>query len=353
MAVDSEPNEGSRKTLDEIRRELDAEYGFVEIHRASDLPETPDDVDPGDRATDPRPADRPVEARVFRPRPQAPRPLAPPRPIAWDDDDEVGDDRVEQLFERHQLAMGRRADDDERPRRSGYLLAALIGCAAGQALLLGFLLVTQQRLSADLFRTTLALSPRVEAPAPVTPAAPPAAAPAAAPTAAAESAPSKEQSAPPKEEVAQSIVSIPPDAEPAAATPPEPPRPVASPPPTDLPPRTVAKATTSQASRPPSASQETQTPPARRPRSRDANDVAEAQTQLRFALKEWLRTSQSTDPVIVLGPDGRTAKTYVSIASPIGFIPREQRWELDARGWNLVDDRQAGLPHAAPPPRGR
>ena len=29
MAFNSESNEGSSKTLDEIRRELDAEYGFV------------------------------------------------------------------------------------------------------------------------------------------------------------------------------------------------------------------------------------------------------------------------------------------------------------------------------------
>jgi hypothetical protein len=48
--------------------------------------------------------------------------------------------------------------------------------------------------------------------------------------------------------------------------------------------------------------------------------------------------------VIVLSPDGRTAKTYVSMVSPVGLVPREQRWELGPRGWSLVDDRQAGLP---------
>jgi hypothetical protein len=48
--------------------------------------------------------------------------------------------------------------------------------------------------------------------------------------------------------------------------------------------------------------------------------------------------------VIVLNADGRTAKTYVSMVSPVGLIPREQRWELGPGGWNLVDDRQAGLP---------
>jgi hypothetical protein len=82
--------------------------------------------------------------------------------------------------------------------------------------------------------------------------------------------------------------------------------------------------------------------------------VADAQARLRYALNEWLRTSAhgraavpATEPVIVLGPDGRTAKTYVSIASPIGLIPREQRWQLDAGGWTMVDDRQSGLPRPA------
>jgi hypothetical protein len=233
-------------------------------------------------------------------------------------------------------------------------VAALLGCVVGQALLLVFLLVTQHRLSAELLRTTLALSPRVESTAPASPPAAPVAEESVAP-------PVKEESTQPKEEVVQSIVSVPPDAAPPAATPAE--APVAAPAPVDLPPRATSKSTTSttsQASRPPSTTQETQIPAARRPRIRDANDVAEAQGRLRSALKEWLRTSahggapaQSTEPVIVLGPDGRTAKTYVSIASPIGFIPREQRWELGARGWYVVEDRQAGLPTAAPPPRGR
>ena len=346
MAVNSEPNEGSRKTLDEIRRELDAEYGFVEVEPSpADVREARVDADRDDRPTDARLRDQgPSEARLlFKRPPQAPRSLA------WDDDDEVSDERVEQLFERHQLAMGRRADDDERPRRSGYLLAALIGCVAGQALLFVFLLVTQHRLSADLLRTTLALSPRVESTAPAAPAAAPAAAPGEETV-----APVKEESAPPKEEVVQSIVSVPPDAAPPAATAAAPPAPAisstpaaASESPTDLPPRAAAKAYPPQP----------QTSSARRPRIRDASDVAEAQARLRSALNEWLRTSahggagvQTTEPVIVLGSDGRTAKTFVSIASPIGMIPREQRWELGARGWYVVEDRQAGLPVA---PRGR
>jgi hypothetical protein len=328
MAVDSEPNEGSRKTLDEIRRELDAEYGFVEAEpRALDVREAPDGADRAEQAPDEaqqtadvrRPHERPIEAGLFRARTQA------PRSRAWDDGDEVSDERVEQLFERHRLAMGRRADDDERPRRSGYLLAALIGCFAGQALLLGFFLVTQHRLSADLLRTSVAVSPRVEA---TEPAPPPAA-----PAATEESAPLKAESAPPKEEIVQSIVSIPPDPEPPAAT--------AAEPPTYLPPRTTTKANP----------QPSPTSPARPPRIRDANDVAEAQVRLRSALNEWLRTSarggapvQSTEPVIVLGPDGRTAKTYLSIASPIGLIPREQHWQLGTHGWYVVEDRQAGLP---------
>jgi hypothetical protein len=259
--------------------------------------------------------------------------------------------------------MGRRADDDERPRRSGYLLAALVGCVAGQALLLVFLLVTQHRLSADLLRATLALAPRVGATA-APPAAPAAAAPPVSPPATVEdSAPVTDESARPKEEVArpkeesvQSIVSVPPNAEPPAATSADASTVATAPPPADLPPRTATKSN-AQPSRPISTTQESQNSPARRPRIRDANEIAEAQARLRSAVKEWLRTSahgggpvQSTEPVIVLGPDGRTAKTYVSIASPIGFIPREQRWELGPRGWYVVEDRQAGLPVT---PRGR
>ena len=340
MAVDFEPNAGSRKTLDEIRRELDAEYGFVEADpRASDAREALNAADRGNQATDEapqtadvrRPNERPTEARLFRARPQA------PRPPAWDDGDEVSDERVEQLFERHRLAMGRRAEDDERPRRSGYLLAALIGCVAGQALLLGFFFVTQHRLSADLLRTSVAVSPRVEPTAPAPPPAAPAAAEESAPLKA-ESAAPKEESAAPKEEVVQPIVSIPPKAEPPAAT--------AAEPPTYLPPRTTTKANP----------QPSPTSPARPPRIRDANDVAEAQVRLRSALNEWLRTSarggapvQSTEPVIVLGPDGRTAKTYLSIASPIGLIPREQRWQVGVHGWYVVEDRQAGLPRPGSP----
>lgn len=342
MAVNSGPNEGSRKTLDEIRREIDAEFAAVDAEaKASDVDEAPDDH----RATDmPRVNQRPIEARLFRPRPQAPR--AP----AWDDDDDVSDERVEQLFERHQLSMGRRADDDERPRRSGYLLAALIGCVAGQALLLGFLLVTQHRLSADLLRTTLGLSPRVQAPAPAAPTP-------AAPATAEQSAPVKEEVAQPKDEPAQSkdepaqsIVSTPPDAADSSSAVP--------PPPPDLPARTAVKSPPQAGgSRRPEPSRAVVTPepqrsPVRQRPSRDG-DVADSQARLRYALNEWLRTAahgggpvQSTEPVIVLGADGRTAKTYVSIASPVGLVPREQRWELGARGWSLLEDRQVGLPRA-------
>jgi len=372
MAVNSDPNEGSRKSLDEIRRELDAEYGYVDAEPlASDVREARDDTEREDLVTD-VPHARPTESRLFRPRPQAqarpqtpPRPQAPPRTLAWEDEDEISDERVEQLFERHQLAMGRRAADDERPRRSGYLLAALVGCVVGQALLLVFLLVTQHRLSADLLRTTLALSPRAGTPA-APPAAPATAAPpASAPATVEDSAPVKDESARPKEEVArpkeesvQSIVSVPPNAEPPAApagesaTASAP----APPPPADLPPRAATKATSpasgsrrSDVSRP-LVTQEPQGAPVRQRPTSDG-DVADAQARLRYALNEWLRTSahgrapmQTTEPVIVLGPDGRTAKTYVSVASPIGMIPREQRWERGAGGWTLVDDRQSGLP---------
>ena len=344
MACNSGPDEGPRKKLDEIRRELDAEYGFIETEAAaSGERAAADDRHQNDGLSEnvrEAPPDRRRAARRFDDR-------ADPRSRAWKDRDEID-------FERHQLAMGQAAAGHERPRASGYILAALIGGVAGQALLLGFFFVMQHRLSADVLQAKLAGSPRVEATAPAP--------------------------APSKEELAESIVSIPPDDAPAELTSPESSSatksssmpsssPAASPSSSSLPPRptpkassTVASVTVTQPSRlrASEASPGPASSPARRPSLRDASDVAEAQTRLRAALNEWLRTTarggapvETTEPVIVLGADGRTAKTYVSVSSPIGVIPREQRWQLDAGGWILIDDRQAGLPRPAAGARGK
>jgi hypothetical protein len=369
MAFNSEPNEGSRKTLDEIRRELDAEYGFVDTGlvasnegettgdrrrddaSSEDARETSRDrrravrltEDVREAAADRQPNARPTDARLFGTRTEA------RRSRAWDE--EIDNDRVEQIFERHQLAMRERASGAERPRRSGYVLAALVGCVAGQALLLGFFIVMQYRLSGDVPRTSVPVSSPVDAtvsPPPKEPV-----------EMKGDSAQATEEPAW-NEETAQSIVSVPPEAAPPAPV--QSSSAAASPPRADLPPRTPAPSssqgtnmsgTTALQSGP---SGVTEAPsrrmsPVQRSATTRATDVAEAQTRLRSALNEWLRRSsrggapvQSTEPVIVLGPDGRTAKTYVSIASPVGLVPREQRWVLRARGWDLIDDRQAGLP---------
>jgi hypothetical protein len=113
----------------------------------------------------------------------------------------------------------------------------------------------------------------------------------------------------------------------------------------------IVSAATPAGSSPARVAAESRPAPARPPGVAGAKDLAESQARLRAALSESLKTSarggasiQTTEPVIVLSPDGRSAKIYVSVTSPIGLIPREQRWELGARGWNLIDDRQAGLP---------
>jgi hypothetical protein len=374
MASNSEPNEGSRKTLDEIRRELDAEYGFVDTRvAASDEGETTGDrgredgssddaretardrpravrliEDAREGADDRHPNARSAEPRLFAARAEA------RRPQTWDA--EIDDDRVEQIFERHQFAMRGRGSGTERPRRLGYVLAALVGCVAGQALLLGFFVVMQYRLSGDVPRTSVPVSSPVDATA-----SPP---PKERVEMKRDSAQAKEEPAS-NEETAQSIVSVPPEAAPPASV--QSSSAAASAPEADLPPRTSApsssqgtnmpaitapQASRSRSSDVPSFRVAPRTSPARRPSTTNAIDMAETQARLRSALNEWLRTSargvpvQSTEPVIVLGPDGRTAKTYVSIASPVGLVPREQRWELGPRGWTLVEDRQAGLPRA-------
>ena len=371
MAFDSEPNEGSRKTLDEIRRELDAEYGFVdtglvasdegetgdrrrEDGSSEDARETPRDRrrpvrltdDVREAADDRHPNARPTDPGLFGTRAEA------RRPKTWDE--EIDNDRVEQIFERHQLAMRQRVSGAERPRRSGYVLAALVGCVAGQALLLGFFIVMQHRLSGDVPRTSAPVSSHVDATA-----SPP---PKEHVGINGDSAQAKKEPAS-NEENAQSVVSVPSEAAPPASVQSS----SASPPQADLPPRTPTSLASprngnmagtaalqggpSLASEAPSRREEPRISQAQRSSTTKATDVAEAQTRLRSALNEWLRMSsrsgapvQSTEPVIVLGPDGRTAKTYVSIASPVGLVPREQRWVLRGRGWDLVDDRQVGLP---------
>jgi len=384
MTSTSDQNGESRKTLDDIRREIDAEYAFAEPESLASEDRLTADVDAaGDESQEtvrqaagerrrsdtlrrPRLLDRPAEARMSD---------------AWGERESTDEERLEQIFERHQVAMGRRRADDQRPGRTGYLLAALIGGVAGQALLLVFFLVAQRGLAGELLRTKLAVSPRAEAPASTSPAPsvlPASASAPAAPAAPAPSAtPAPSAASTPTDDKTEPIANVSPDAAPAPEMPPQRSSAAApsgpTEPPADLPARTpkpsasgAPPATVSAATVPsPSRSRPSEASPApagstaRRP-PRDQSGPAEAKARLRTAVDEWLKTAASgggavhaTEPVIVLNPDGRTAKTYLSVSSPIGLIPREQRWELGPRGWDLLDDRQAGLPIPSAAPRGR
>ena len=328
MTFDSEHTEASRKALDDIRRELDAEYGYIEI------PDAPAAAQPTPRQ---RERSEPRATEVRSPRARA------------DADDAASIARLQSIADRHGVSLGGRRDSGERSRRSGYLIAAVAGCVAGQVLLVAFLAATRYTETRDLFRTIAAIAPRRDEPAAALP-----------PSATDDSRPSESvaQADPPPEATSTSSSAAAPatapqpsDPPPAVAAAPDPP---SSAPPAAPPPAIVSAATVGDATLPPRPAEESRASSPRKPAITPVSR-AESQARLRSTLNHWLRTSarggaplETTEPVIVLAPDGRTAKTYVSIASPIGFIPREQRWEFGPGGWTLVDDRQAGLPTARP-----
>lgn len=320
MAFNSESNEASRKTLDDIRREIDAEYGYV-APAESALDDATHDRARGVARTDPRMVQRLERLSEHEEREGSVAPLADFRQIA----------------DRHQLGMRRRSPvSGGAARRSGYLLAGLVGCVAGQILLLAVLTVMRYGGGPEVSHTSAQVSPSSD----VTSAAPSEAV-ASSPSSAPVVVPVESQ-----ESTAESSGELPP-------------RTVREPPASSSPPRAIVSAATVPEHRLPHVVRE------RRPAS-PGSDVAassnraDAQARLRSALDRWRRISavgvgsvEMPEPVIVLSPDGRTAKIYVSVASQIGFIPREQRWTLGPRGWALVEDRQAGLPIAGPPPTSR
>ena len=342
MAVDSEPNEAPRKTLDDIRRELEAEYGYVEIANS------PADV--REVADDPRPR------RAF---------VEPQTSAVWNDREDLDDtlDDVDDttdasvpdfraIADRHERRLGRgRAVTDESPRRSGYLIAAIVGCVAGQAVLLAFFTMTRFGGLPDEASSVAARRPRNEATAPAPTPGPPAsddAKPAAETLSQADASAASSPSAATMASPAAPSESKPDGTDALPARPASEPR--VSPPP---PPPVVSTATVTRQSAdlPPRVTREPRVSSSRPPVVASAQDWAAAQARLRSALNQWLKASagggtpvSATEPVIVLNADGRTAKTYVSMVSPVGLIPREQRWELGPGGWNLIEDRQAGLP---------
>jgi hypothetical protein len=80
-------------------------------------------------------------------------------------------------------------------------------------------------------------------------------------------------------------------------------------------------------------------------------DWVESQGQLRTALREWLAlsgyagsSSDSDDAEVVLGADGQTGKTRIPVRVGPHTVIREQRWKRDARGWHIVEESQVQSP---------
>jgi hypothetical protein len=332
MTINPDASETSRKTLDEIRREIETEYACT---------------DPAQEAAND------VADHQSRPGRSKPWTEAPPAEPAADEASSapVGDFR--EIADRHErLLRSRDAVAEHRPSRSGYLLAGLVGCFAGQVLLLVFLAVASYVDWPPVPRAVKSTQPPGEAAAPTATRASVDASrgspetlhsdvPSAFPSTPTESAPSSIETTPGSEGAAAAV--------PEQRAPSPPPPAIVS----------AAKLADETASRPadslpPRVVPGSRSAPARQSTVLGAAARAVAQERLRAVFNQWLRASsggasvQTTEPVIVLAPDGRTAKTYVSMTSPIGLIPREQRWELGPHGWTVVDDRQSGLP--IPPP---
>ena len=321
-----------RKTLDDIRRELDAEYGKVAtIH-------TPSDVDV---------ADGPLAADAAAPA----RPVPDVPPPTWDvRDDEPATDRLDAA-----VVARARAEMQSRRRRGGYVAAGVIGCLIGQLTLLGFMAVIRHRAAST--------APSAEAPAErVTAAAPQAATPE--PPTPSETETTSENSAP-RETLAPATEPAPPTpavsvpetppassapalAPPAPVSPTAPPGPAANDPKTA--PRRVVRRPPAVASRPPVAPAAPVVSPPRselRAPIAHSENWATSQEEVRAALSAWLsasgRADQSivSDTVVVLGADGRTARTHVPTRWGGQIVIREQRWLRGPNGWSIVEDREA------------
>lgn len=314
------PPEPQQKSLEDIRREIDAEFAPAETADAeSDLPVTV--------AARPKTAsaDRPVDRLV---------------PRRYLDDDEAEDEAHHQF-----AAKLQRSRWDRSPRRRGYIVAGVIGCIAGQLLILAFVVATRYRLVPRAAEVSAPPSTVGSATVPSPVATP---APAATASTIAEPLPSgapsptvvAPESSAPTTPAPPSAVAPAPPAPPAAAAdiPPRVAQRRSPPPPeaTDLPRRVEQQPSPAPA------------PTAAKPPSLPLDDWAESQAQLRVALREWLATSGlrddslASDAVVILRPDGRTASTQVPIRRGGGVIVREQRWERQANIWRLVEDREAG-----------
>jgi hypothetical protein len=342
-------HESRRKTLDDIRREIEAEYCPPAL---------------SDDPVDPAPAAR--TARKI---------------------DEHADLDDELLLRR--LTAPEHASDWR-----GYVMAGVIGCIAGQLIILGYVALARYggdlsklresfsmpRLSAPLMRTDdtvvsasvrreTVTTPGARSPAePLVPAGPgsptgadAATAPEKAPASgavsdrdAASSAPVAAVPAPGTD--SSRVAATPPPAVPAAPPPPLPAAPAVGVTPAPAPAAPARRAREERNEGSPRPAVVRQAPPRVAPAPETSRSLpgpdnwVESQAQLRAALGEWLTlwerggTAEVSEAEVVLGADGRTAKTLVPTRSGNRIVFREQRWERGPRGWNIVAEREVAPP---------
>jgi hypothetical protein len=327
-----------RKTLDEIRREIEEEFSPRQTADAQ-APPAPREL----------PKRQPRERLVAR--------SVPRRSLDDDDDDQAA------LLELEAGDSARRP----MPRRVGYILAGLIGCLVGQLAILGYFVAVHYRSTSGVVGMVATPLPsatsRSQAPAPSSP-------PASTVTSETDAAPDTARSP----DSPDSITEPPRSRDPVAAPAPgmavaEPPAPPSLPSTTTVPPVTSVPSPTSV---PPvttpapavSDPKPVTRPLARQPRSAPRSPVVgsaaridppargmapqdwgKSQEEVRAALREWLAVSGrgadsvTSDIVVILGSDGRTARTHVPMRLGGGVVIREQRWERGPSGWRIVAER--------------
>jgi hypothetical protein len=280
-----------RKTLDDIRREIDAEY-----------PQTVAPIGADHAAVIPSAVD------------------VPARPFPGDEQDAFDAFYKPAVEERRGGSFSLRG-------RGGYIAAGLIGCVVGQLVLLGYQAATRHMAASSAPDAGVPAS-RVEA--------------ALAPAPSVLAAPSwdlrslSEPNAP-----SDALVS-----EPAA------PRVVPSAIP--VPVANQAKPASRRMPRPSSPSAVASRPaastaPSEPPRRiANADDWVRSEEEVRAALRDWLSRSNHNaldvrvvDTVVILGADGRTARTHVPMRSAEGVVIHELRWKHEADRWSVVDTREA------------
>jgi hypothetical protein len=303
-----------RKTLDEIRREIDAEYGQPPLT-------------PG-----------PVEGR------EGGTPVVDLAGVTFDGDEPIIDAVGDPDTKPPRFTSGRRRG------RSGYIIAGIIGSFAGQLVLFGGLAVARYWSTAagsDVSAGIMGVAPAPSALSALsTPESPPVSDTMHAISTAASRIPEL-STAPSATETASSnpstapFVSVAPSSSAGLSSVKSPSSVVKEPKPE---PRRIVK-------QPPAVlSRHSETSTLRfesRRVSGESEQWVKSQDEVRAALSQWLTTSGVgddkvvSDTVVFLGADGRTARTHVPIRRGGNVSIREQRWERQAHGWHLVGEREA------------